>query len=234
MENKPLGSFDNPVKCKGIEGEREYLGRLVGPGGEPTGYARLGSLFGPSGAILDLFEVTCDALAEPVLVHLDMYAKGPREKRAVDGLFMETDFLKPKFWQKRGYMDEVMAKELGGAEPDLPPRYVYIYTKAAALLGQGPHIYARRDFFDFPLPEWHLAGLMRCAEQIVHHLRGLSAERPIQTDASLTARQFLRTMHFGELPDDVVTEETSGPLCLREQHLVTEEGCVLHFDVLGS
>jgi hypothetical protein len=68
---------DNPIKVGGdIFGgparERAYLDHLRGPEGQAITYQRLGST-GYGDTILDIYEVSYDGLAEPILLYTDMY-----------------------------------------------------------------------------------------------------------------------------------------------------------------
>ncbi len=67
----------------GVASERRYLAALRGPGGETVRFERLGSCCqfrtpnGPEGTgLLDVYEVTYDGLARPVLLYLNMYDGG--------------------------------------------------------------------------------------------------------------------------------------------------------------
>jgi hypothetical protein len=67
----------------GAANERRYLASLRGPGGETLRFERLGSCChfrtpnGPRGTgLLDVYEVTHDGLARPVVLYLNMYDGG--------------------------------------------------------------------------------------------------------------------------------------------------------------
>jgi ankyrin repeat protein len=79
-----LGSFSNPVRCDGPEGEREYLNRLFAPDGTPVSFHRVGSFgAGPYGNLLDGYEV--HAVQAQAMVYMDMYHSGHVEAAAVPG-----------------------------------------------------------------------------------------------------------------------------------------------------
>lgn len=68
---------DNPIKVGGdVFGgparERAYLDHLRGPDGQTIAYQRLGST-GYGDTILDIYEVSYDGPAEPILLYIDMY-----------------------------------------------------------------------------------------------------------------------------------------------------------------
>lgn len=191
-----LGSLENPIRCDGVQGEHDYLACLCGPGGVPITYAREGSVAGSPGHIYDLYAVSFAGSPDPIHLHFDMYAKGPREKRAPSGLCLITDFLKPKSWERLGYMQEVIRDRFHGIAPDLPDQYGYLYSKAASLLGRGPHVYAAMDFFHLPQQDWDLDGIVSCASQVVHELRGVNMDYPISVESVGVAEQFLATFHF--------------------------------------
>jgi hypothetical protein len=109
--NKP-GTRENPIICKDIDGEHEYLKRLRSPEGKPVDYERTGSVFFDDNSILDVYELSYDGLLEPVEVYMNMYA-GKKDKRVVDGFCFETDFLKPAHWEKPVYLQQVAEQEFG-------------------------------------------------------------------------------------------------------------------------
>lgn len=88
-DKQPLGSFANPVRADGPEGQREYLARLVCSNQEPvSAFQRLGSAgVGPYGSILDVFVVICDTYQGAVnhTLYMDMYHSGYRETRPALG-----------------------------------------------------------------------------------------------------------------------------------------------------
>jgi hypothetical protein len=88
---------ENPVRVGGgPAGEREYLGALRSPRGEPVVSRRLGSCCEfetPNGfngmGLLDIYEVTYDGLDAPVRLYLDMYDEAA--VRAPSGFLLEGD-----------------------------------------------------------------------------------------------------------------------------------------------
>ena len=89
IEKHPLGSAENPVLSEGPPGERAYLIRLRRPEGRAPTFERNGSVgIGPYGAIMDVYNVACDA---PAMHHIymDMYHPGHVEKRAVSGFTIQ-------------------------------------------------------------------------------------------------------------------------------------------------
>ena len=191
----PPGSRENPITCKGIDGEREYLNRLRSPEGKPVEYQRLGSVFVDDDSILDGYRLQYDGLVEPAVIYLNMYAGG-RDKRIVEGFRFESDFLKPAAWEKLEYFQQVAGQELGSPKPETPKKFVYIWTKSGTLLRMGPWFYAENDFFRQPNLEWDLNALSDCATQVVHQLKGISEDRPVVIASVETALQFMQTMHF--------------------------------------
>ena len=230
-DNTLLGSFEHPIRCKGVEGEHEYLRRLVGPGGAPIEYRREGSVGGHAGHPYDVYLITGRGLIEPLRLHFDMYAKGPREKRSPPGLFQIADFMKPKPWERLGYMLEVWSEKIGGDLSALPDQYAYVYSKAAGLLGRGPYVYACQDFFGLPEPEWDLEAIVDCARQIVHELHGISPSRPLWVDSLETTKQLLATFHFERIDQMPPTPEETGMLVIHARHRVTREMLTIYFKV---
>lgn len=87
LENKPLGSAQNPVRADMPAGQRAYLSRLRCANGRGPAFERIGSFgAGPYGSIIDGYSVTC-AGASPTetVVHMDMYHSGHVEAAAVPG-----------------------------------------------------------------------------------------------------------------------------------------------------
>ena len=231
LKSFPLGSFENPVKCSGVEGEYAYLKKLVGPGGIPIDYQRTHGTMGISGKPVDVYKIKYEGLKQPLIVHFDMYAKGIYDKKATPGLFLLTDFLKRKIWQKMGYIDTVMLKEFGEDKILLPENYIYTYTKAGILLANGPYVYSIYDNFQLPLIQWDIDELMSCAEQMVQHIRGISAEHPIKTKSNSTAFQFLKTFHFETDENSVVPTKIKGVIAINGIHIITKQRIVLHFKI---
>ena len=120
----PLGSIGNPVRAAGVFGEREFLRRLVCPGGAAPSFMRRGSLRPrdpvlSDGHILDDYAVTCaDSVAGPVVhtIVMDMYHAAYRERGAL-----------PPFT----VLPELPARTAPGcpprvfADPDSSARYVF-------------------------------------------------------------------------------------------------------------
>jgi len=85
----PLGSAQRPVRTQGPSGQREYLGRLVCPGGEAPGFQRRGSIGeSPYGFPMDVYEVRCKGQAEQA-VYMDLYHPRFVEKETVPGFTLK-------------------------------------------------------------------------------------------------------------------------------------------------
>jgi hypothetical protein len=57
----PLGERENPVRAKGVLGQRDYLARLRCKNGRAPEFERAGSIgLGPYGKILDLYTLHCE------------------------------------------------------------------------------------------------------------------------------------------------------------------------------
>ena len=225
----PLGSFENPVKCKGIDGEYKYLDSLVGPGGIPIEYARLGSKLGLEGKMIDVYSVSYEGLKKPIHVHINMYAKGPRDKKAVDGLFRMTDFLKTKPWQKLGHLQKVLSDEFPNGKIILPENFAYVYAKAGMLLSYGPYIYAKRDFLGMPEASMNQKGILDCAEQLVHHVRGISLSHPLHVDQEEVIIDFFKTFHFDCTLEFSTEKKQNSVHRASGTHQITEQKLMLYF-----
>jgi hypothetical protein len=224
----PLGSFENPVRCKDVSGEREYLDRLFGPGGLTIEYKRVRSKMGFDGDILDMYEVSYEGLTEPIIIFFNMYAKGPAEKKAVEGLHMIDEFRKPQSWQTLHYCQEVIKKHLPDYTDMATPEFYYLHTKAGYLLSQGPYIYARFDFFNMPYCDWDLNTIKNCAEQLVHSAKGLLPSYPLFVNSIETAQNFMSTFHFESDTSDIKTSD-SGLFSIKATHMMDDRKIELYF-----
>lgn len=85
------GSWDDPIRCHDPAGEHEYLSRLRGPDGRPVLFERFGNAgTGKNGNIVDQYLVQSRDKSVVRWVYMDMYCRGYRETRPVDG-FSITD-----------------------------------------------------------------------------------------------------------------------------------------------
>lgn len=225
----PPGSRENPIRCDDIAGEHEYLSRLRSPEGKPVEYERKGSVFIDDDCILDVYRLQYDGLEEAAEIYLNMYAGG-RDKRVVEGFRFESDFLKPGEWEKLEYFQQVAEQELGTSNPETPEMFVYIWAKSGTLLRMGPWMYAEKDFWGLPDPEWNLEQILDCASQVVHQLRGISEDRPLMLTSAESALHFMDTMHFklDGLPADFL--EKGGRFSGKNE--ITGEKAVFYFSIL--
>ncbi len=84
QQGRPLGTFENPVRCDMPRGERAYLNRLRCKDGATPIYERMGSYGrGPYGNILDGYEVKCGD--QGFEIFMDMYHTGFVETNTVPG-----------------------------------------------------------------------------------------------------------------------------------------------------
>lgn len=80
----PLGGRENPVRAKGVHGQRDYLARLRCQSGRAPEFDRAGSIgLGPYGKILDLYTVHC-ASGPVTQIVMDLY-HCVEETRPVEG-----------------------------------------------------------------------------------------------------------------------------------------------------
>lgn len=82
----PLGSDRNPVRTKGIEGQRDYLSRLrCSDGRAPKVLGRGPGMPSPFGGIIDIYSLRCEGgEPETAAVRMDMYHEHV-ETRAAPG-----------------------------------------------------------------------------------------------------------------------------------------------------
>ncbi len=108
---KPLGDFENPVRCDDPGGERYYLARLVDPDGQEIDFSRIGSFgVGPYGNILDGYRVTVGD--RELRVFMDMYHRGYYEERPIKGFYLRCRMS----WDLVIHEDG-LRYELGGGKP---------------------------------------------------------------------------------------------------------------------
>jgi hypothetical protein len=227
MENTfELGSFENPIKCKDIDGEHKYFDMLCGPDGKRIFYKRRGSRPGNNSHIFDLYEVRYDGLLEPILIYMDMYAKPPYDKKPVKGLYLIKSFFKPKAWQAPDYLSTVLAN----AYPDgiaLNDNFINMYCKAASLIALGEFIYSKNDAFGCPRQEWDIIGILYASDKMVHQVKGLCKENPLEIGSFETAVAFMRTFHYE--PENSLKPETAPAFGLKSKHIVTEAELEIFF-----
>jgi hypothetical protein len=90
-----LGSIENPVKCESPIGETTYLNTLAGPNGERIYFRRLGSKRSPDKkVILDAYHLTSPDFQFDRIIYMNMYVKGYKEKKPIEGLRCKKSFLK--------------------------------------------------------------------------------------------------------------------------------------------
>ena len=76
-----LGRKKNPIKCDGVKGEQEYLGRVLCPDNKAVLYLRIGSTRLKSGGhVIDRYKLTCEDQSHEITVYMDMYFPGFIEK----------------------------------------------------------------------------------------------------------------------------------------------------------
>ncbi len=86
----PLGSTGSPIRANQPIGQREYLDRLLCPGGERPKYRRAGNVgIGVYGNIVDKYRVECPDRS-PDFIYMDYYFPGYRERRAPEGFSLRT------------------------------------------------------------------------------------------------------------------------------------------------
>jgi len=79
--NHPLGSKENPIKCDGPQGERNYLEKLVTQEGRAIKTSRKGSTSNTSGSIVDVYPIEDENGQIITTLYFDMYHKGYKEKK---------------------------------------------------------------------------------------------------------------------------------------------------------
>lgn len=219
-EEFPLGSENNPVRCHDFEGRNTYLGNLVGPEGQEILYKRLGSRKGVHGNIVDIYNIYTKDGTVNQMIYVDMYHKGYREKKPIDGLKTVNDFKKRKDFNKPDYLLE-RKKEIEAIIPGfkLPDQYVYIWTKAGLLVLMGPYIYSKEDFFGKPGTAYP-DQLVMAGKQIVHELNGAVKERPLEVENMQVAVDLLGTFHFEKVES---TKMDNNLYAIKFRHLMKEQ-----------
>jgi len=206
--NHPLGSKENPIKCDGPQGERNYLEKLVTQEGRAIITSREGSTRNTSGSIVDVYPIEDENGQIITTLYFDMYHKGYKEKKVPAPLKSVNEFKKPQFFQKIDYL--IRRKEIvyANQEIKMPNKYTYLWSKAGFLLAYGVYIYAREDFFGLPDDDIDEPHLISAAEQIVHQLAGSHPSNPLIVENQKTLSDLLKTFHFNQdLPDNILNNE---------------------------
>jgi hypothetical protein len=219
MENN-LGSIENPVKCENPSGEIKYLDQLAGPKGERILYKRLGSKKSQvDKTILDVYLLTSPDFNFEKEIYMNMYVEGYHEKKPIDGLRIKNSFLAKQPWQDLKYFEERELDIFGKENLAIESKYIYLWSKAGALISCGPHIYAEFDAFGFPDIEWNLELIMRYANNVVHDLKGSSNECSLVFETIIEFERFMKVFHFEPKGELVQNQNNVYPFV----HLMTKE-----------
>ena len=112
----------------------------------------------------------------------------------------------------------------------IPPKYIYIYSKAASLLGQGLASYRQADFFKYQLEDWNRNELDWGIDQIVFQLKGGHPEHPLKLSKQVFAEELLQTFHFKIITTEKESQRYSDDITeLRFQHMVETSEITLYF-----
>lgn len=195
-ENNALGSIENPIKCNGIGGERDYLDKIVTAEGNPIFYHRKGSSVNSKKQILDIYIIKDMDGNYIATLHFDMYHEGYREKKVPVPFKLIHSFKAPKTFQKMDYFYKRKKEIFGEVEVKSPNKYVYFWSKSGVLFARGAYVYATDDAFGYPLDSMPIAEMMKMTESIVHNLDGIHPLNPIFYDDPKILADLLRTFHF--------------------------------------
>jgi hypothetical protein len=224
MENE-LGSFKNPIKCENPQGEIKYLKQLAGPNGERIVYKRIGSKKNREDhVILDAYLLSSPDFDFEKQIFMNMYVKGYHEKKAIEGLRIKNSFFAKQPWQDLKYFEERELDIFGKENPTIESKYIYLWSKAGALISCGPYIYAEFDAFGFPNIEWNLELLMRYANNVVHDLKGSSNQCPLVFETITDFERFMKVFHFESKGEIVQNQTNVYPFV----HLMTKEELIVY------
>lgn len=224
MQNN-LGSIENPVKCENPSGEIKYLDQLAGPNGERIFYKRLGSKKSQvDKSILDLYLLTSPDFGFEKEIYMNMYVEGYHEKKPIEGLRIKKSFLAKQPWQDLKYFEKRELGIFGKENPDIHPKYIYLWSKAGVLISCGPYIYAEFDAFGFPVTEWNLETIMIAAKAVVHDLKGSSNKCPLVFETMTDFERFIQVFHF-EPKGEMVHNQNN---VYKFVHLMTKEELIVY------
>lgn len=106
--------------------------------------------------------------------------------------------------------------------------WAYFSFKAAKFLVVGPKIYAKGDYFHYPLPEWDTAKLTVGCEQIIYQCAGLPTPAAPFTNLTETELENLFAMfHFIKTGDAEPVE--NGISAMRFNHKMGHEETTIYF-----
>lgn len=193
-----LGSEDNPIKCNGIEGEREYLQSLIGINGEPVTYKRVCSM--RKKQYKNVYDLYCLRDAnDTVIKHLflDMYHKDA-DYSAPDGfLFVEDylsnfDFISLDFFKQfNGLSKEHMSiraflRELGK---------LLAFKEGYSRYRNYPSIKERYNIIDLSNFLW-ITEIENLCKSIIYELKGLFIDKPLEVESIDLLIQLLENIRY--------------------------------------
>lgn len=206
--NHSLGSKENPIRCDGPQGERNYLSRLVTQKGRAIVTSRQGSTRNTSSRIVDIYPIEDENGQIITTLYFDMYHKGYKEKKVPAPLKSINEFKKPQFFQKIDYLFQRKEIVYANQEIKMPNKYTYLWSKAGLLVACGVYIYAMQDFFGLPDDDIDEQHLISAAEQIVHQLAGSHPSNPLIVENQKMLSDLLKTFHFNQdLPNNILNNE---------------------------
>jgi hypothetical protein len=194
----PLGTFTNPVRCKGIQAANQYLSQLLGPEGQFLQFQRLRNVGeGIFGNIVDEYLVESISDSFNILVYVDCYhqlsEKNPPLNLLIQplgGKKVKTQFEEMRMWVE---LTKKFSENFNQAFPD---HAVYISSKAYKLSEIGPTLYAFHDAFNFPYAYWNLTTIMKASKQISTELRGFCSAHPLLLESAEEIEGIINTFHF--------------------------------------
>lgn len=230
--NFALGTKENPIRCEGPSGERQYLDQITASKAkldftEHIQYRRIGS-FPVAGKILDNYEIK--NLKGDVVGHLffDMYHEGYTESKVPpdftrldeEALLSSTGFMNLESMELK-FDRRNRLREQYGESTISTSSHGYVESKAQGLLVGGPQFYALHDFFGYPQGDWELLELLKASDALVSKLAGLYAEEPLVFSSVKVLKQFFKTWHFDVLNADKASNKEA--LVVSAVHEVTGE-----------
>jgi len=218
---------DNPIKCDGVHGEREYLNSLVLPDGQPIDYERIGSSRNIKDQIVDTYQIKDVQGNMIMMLYFDMYHRGYREKKAPSGLRTINSFKERQKFQDIDYFFKRKEELYGDLELDVPDQYIYIWTKSGILLARGSYLYAKEDAFGLPHEGMDTKQLILLSSQIVHELKGISSDYPLEFEEKQNIIDFFKTLHF-KVDEFADIEASPDELHIHLEHIVKKDKVSLY------
>jgi hypothetical protein len=203
------GSLNNPIKCKGIQGERDYLNKLIDKDRNVFKYKRLGSTKNATlPHVLDIYELTAYNSGDKHRLVIDMYHDSEDDETPEGFMFMDTylskfDYTTPYYFRK---IQEQQEDKTGYNK-----RFESFVFDCACLMALG---YAYQQYKNIPFEEDDIDTFVisdidkTILDQIVHNHAGISQENPLIIQDQSDLERVAAALNYDTLLEDTITHES--------------------------